>query len=133
MLRCGAGSAADSLAVVGRRNRKRSRETGATQEPVTTTDYMDADGNVLTVRDSLSPGTLRKLTEAVGSAASTTDDMWQRRGELLFERLVVSWTIAGLPLTGQKELLGRYRMADSDTRRWVRETLEGHFAMLSAS
>jgi hypothetical protein len=88
---------------------------------------------VLTLRDSLSAGTLRKLQDAVGSAASTTDDMWQRRGELLFERLAVSWTISGLPLTGQKELLGRYRMADSDTRRWVRETLEEHFRSLSGS
>jgi hypothetical protein len=50
---------------------------------------------------------------------------------MLFERLVVSWTIAGLPLTGQKELLGRYRMADSDTRRWVRERLEEHFRRLN--
>jgi hypothetical protein len=111
---------------VGRRNRKRSREA-----PAATTDYEDADGNVLTVRDSLSPGTLRKLAEQVGGSASTADDQWQRQGEMLFERLVVSWTIAGLPLTGQKELLGRYRMADSDTRRWVRERLEEHFRRLN--
>jgi len=38
----------------------------------------------------------------------------------------VSWTIAGLPLTDQKELLGRYRMADGDTRRWIRETIVAH-------
>ena len=41
---------------------------------------------------------------------------------------VLGWTIAGLPLEGQKELLGRYRMADGDTRSWVRETLERHLA-----
>jgi hypothetical protein len=114
---------------VGRRNRKRAKEGAAASS---TTDYADTDGNVLTLRESLSHGTLRKLGEAVGSAASTPDDMWQRRGELLFERLVVSWTISGLPLTGQKELLGRYRMADADTRRWVRETLEEHLRLLSA-
>jgi hypothetical protein len=51
----------------------------------------------------------------------------------MFERLTVSWTIAGLPLTGQKELLGRYRMADSETRRWVRETLERHLETLSGA
>ena len=45
---------------------------------------------------------------------------------MLFERLAVSWEIAGLPLTEQRELLGRYRMADADTRRWVRETIERH-------
>jgi hypothetical protein len=113
---------------VGRRNRKRSREAPA----ASTTDSEDADGNVLTLRDSLSPGTIRKLAEGVGSAASTADDQWQRQGELMFERLAVSWTIAGLPLTGQKELLGRYRMADADTRRWVRERLEEHFRGLNA-
>jgi hypothetical protein len=115
---------------VGRRSRKRGRDTSA---PAETTDYTDADGNVLTLRDSLSWGTRRKLDEALGSAASTRDDVWQRRGELLFERLAVSWTISGLPLTGQKELLGRYRIADSDTRRWVRETVEEHFRSLSGA
>jgi hypothetical protein len=114
---------------VGRRSRKRQQDAGA---PAATTDFTDSEGNVLTLRDGLSAGTLRKLEESLGSAASTADDMWQRRGELLFERLAVRWTISGLPLTGQKELLGRYRMADSDTRRWVRETVEEHFQTLSA-
>jgi hypothetical protein len=66
---------------VGRRSRKRA--SGDTP-PSSTTDYEDSDGNVLTLRDSLSAGTLRKLREGVGGAASTTDDMWQRQGELLF-------------------------------------------------
>ena len=113
---------------MGRRGRKRFKGGG---EAASTTDYEDAAGNVLALRDSLSAGTLRKLAEASGGAASTRDDVWQRQGELMFERLVVSWTIAGLPLTAQKELLGRYRMADSDTRRWVRERLEEHFRTLS--
>jgi hypothetical protein len=113
---------------VGRRTRRRAKHAVSA---ASTTDYEDAEGNVLTLRDSLSAGTLRKLAEASGGAASTRDDVWQRQGEMLFERLVVSWTIAGLPLTGQKELLGRYRMADSETRRWVRETLERHLESLS--
>jgi hypothetical protein len=46
--------------------------------------------------------------------------------EYLFERLAVSWEIAGLPLEGQRELLGRYRMASSDERRQVREALVEH-------
>jgi hypothetical protein len=117
---------------LGKRSRKRDRGAGA-EAPTSTTDYTDAEGNVLTLRDSLSAGTLRKLGEGVGSAASTSDDMWQRRGEMLFERLAVSWTISGLPLTGQKELLGRYRLADSDTRRWVRERLDEHFQRLSGT
>jgi hypothetical protein len=94
--------------------------------PSPTSDYTDADGNVLTLRDSLSAGTIAKLREPVGRAAASTDDVWRRRSELLFERLAVSWTIAGLPLSSQKELLGRYRMADQETQRWVRETLTEH-------
>ena len=36
------------------------------------------------------------------------------------------WEIAGLPLTEQKMLLGRYRMADAETQRWVRQTIAEH-------
>jgi hypothetical protein len=110
---------------VGRRSRRRQQKTS---EPVSTTDYADAEGNVLTVRDALSPGTLRELDALRTAPAASQDDRWQRRGELLFERLALRWTIAGLPLEGQKELLGRYRMADGETRRWIRETLERHLA-----
>ena len=108
---------------MGRRGRRRDQ---GGKQPVATTDYTDADGNVLTLRDELSRGTLRQLAKLHASPGASQDDLWQRRGELLFERLTVSWTIAGLPLEGQKELLGRFRMADSDTRRWVRDTLERH-------
>jgi hypothetical protein len=58
--------------------------------------------------------------------ASSLDDAWKRRTEMLFERLVVRWEIAGLPLTEQAMLLGRYRMADAETQRWVRETIARH-------
>src|SRR5207244_7507663 len=91
-----------------------------------TSEYRDVEGNVLTLRDSLSPGTIAKLQEPVGMAASSADDLWRRRTEMLFERFAVRWTIAGLPLSGQKELLGRYRLADQHTQRWVRETLAEH-------
>jgi hypothetical protein len=108
---------------MGRRQRRR-----ASAEPSReTTDYVDAEGNVLTLRAGLSERTLSKLRELEGGGVgASTEDRWHRRGELLFERLAVRWTIAGLPLEDQKELLGRYRMADSDTRRWVRETVEAH-------
>ena len=36
------------------------------------------------------------------------------------------WEIAGLPLSDQKMLLGRYRMADTATQQWVRETIATH-------
>jgi hypothetical protein len=101
--------------------RRRHRAT-----PPSTSDYHDAEGNVLTLRDSLSPGTVTKLQEQVGGAAASTDDVWRRRSEMLFERFAVRWTIAGLPLSGQKELLGRYRLADEETQMWVRETLAEH-------
>jgi hypothetical protein len=115
---------------MGKRQRKRAKGGaggGAPDKaPVATTDYSDPEGNVLTLRDTVSAGTVRKLQDLDSKSAASTEDMWQRREELLFERFAVRWEIAGLPLEGQHELLGRYRMADGDTRRWVRETLEAH-------
>jgi hypothetical protein len=113
---------------VGRRQRRRGREgeEPAAEPRGSATDYADAEGNVLTLRDRLSTGTLRQLESLESRPAASADDRWQRREELLFERLAVRWTIAGLPLESQKELLGRYRMADSDTRAWVRRTVDEH-------
>jgi hypothetical protein len=109
---------------VGKRQRKRKR-VGDTA-PAATTAYTDAEGNVLTLRDELSGGTLRKLADLDARPAASAEDRWQRRVEYLFERLAVRWKIAGLPLDSQKELLGRYRMASSDERRAVREALAEH-------
>jgi hypothetical protein len=102
---------------MGKRSRRRS-----TGEPVATTDYRDADGNVLTLRDELR-GSLPAEDARLGASA---DDVWRRRTELLFERYVVRWEIAGLPLEKQKDLLGRYRMADQATQQWVRQTIDRH-------
>jgi hypothetical protein len=96
------------------------------REPVETVDYTDPEGNVLTLRESLSPRTIRKIGEPPKRDAASAEDVWARRQEMLFERLVVRWEIAGLPLDDQKMLIGRYRMADSDTKRWVRETIATH-------
>jgi hypothetical protein len=93
---------------------------------VSTTDYRDAEGGVLTLRDELRPGTLRQLEQLDVKPAASAEDRWQRRAELLFERLAVRWEIAGLPLDSQKELLGRYRMATADERRWVRDAITEH-------
>src|SRR5690242_2255304 len=108
---------------MGKRSRRRGREPAA---PVTTSDYTDPDGNVLTLRDELSAGTVKKIKQLDSTPASSAEDRWQRRGELLFERLATGWTIAGLPLESQKELLGRYRMATTDERNWIRETIQEH-------
>ncbi|HET9162559.1 MAG TPA: hypothetical protein VFN89_03815 [Solirubrobacterales bacterium] len=91
-----------------------------------TVDYADEEGNVLTLRQSLSAGTIRKLGEGPATAATSQEDAWRRRQELLFERLAVRWEIAGLPLEDQKMLLGRYRMADAATQEWVRRTIADH-------
>jgi hypothetical protein len=105
---------------MAKRRKRRQREQAPTVE------YADAEGNVLVLRQTLSSGTIAKIGEAPGSAATSLDDAWHRRFELLFERLAVSWQIAGLPLTDQKMLLGRYRMADPATQQWVRETISAH-------
>jgi hypothetical protein len=108
---------------MGRRSRRRE---GKAKAPRSTSDYTDAEGNVLTLRDELSAGTRAKLDALESKPAASAEDRWKRRGEFLFERLAVRWEISGLPLEGQRELLGRYRMAGADERRWVREVLEEH-------
>ena len=68
----------------------------------------------------------REAGRGPGDGGDCQEDAWHRRAELLFERLAVRWEIAGLPLDDQKMLLGRYRMADSATQQWVRETIAKH-------
>lgn len=109
---------------MGKRGRRRARDDGA--PAAATTGYADSEGNVLELRDRLSAATEAKIAATVGGPAASGEDAWQRRTEMLFERYAVRWEIAGLPLESQKELLGRFRMADSDTRRWVRETIDRH-------
>jgi hypothetical protein len=96
------------------------------REKPASVDYVDAEGNTLSLRQSLSAGTIAKLKEGPATAATSQEDAWHRRSELLFERLAVRWEIAGLPLSEQKMLLGRYRMADQLTQQWVRETIAEH-------
>jgi len=110
---------------MGKRGRRRRREGGA-DVAAATSDYRDDEGNVLTLRDELSSGTLRKLADLDARPAASAEDRWQRRVEFLFERLAVRWEVAGLPLEGQKELLGRFRMASPDERRRVRGALAEH-------
>jgi hypothetical protein len=90
-------------------------------------EYRDGEGNVLTLRGSLKPGARREYADIL-SGGLEREDAWQRATELLFERLAVSWTISGLELTRQKELLGRYRMASAAERQFVRDALREHAA-----
>jgi hypothetical protein len=106
---------------VGRRHRQREKLAAPSSE------YRDAEGNVLTLRGSLSPASRREYVAALEGGLER-EDAWQRAAELLFERLAVSWTIAGLEITRQKELLGRYRMASNAERRFVRDALREHLS-----
>jgi hypothetical protein len=105
------------------KQRKQKRE----QLTAPPSEYRDAEGNVLTLRGSLKPGARREYAEILAGGLER-EDAWQRAAELLFERLAVSWTISGLEITRQKELLGRYRIATSEERRFVREALREHAA-----
>lgn len=109
---------------MGRRNRR--RQAGPDKVPAAVSEYTDDEGNVLTLRDDLSAGTLKALDQLDAKPGASSEDRWQRRCELLFERLAVRWEISGLPIDSQKELLGRYRMASFDERRRVRDAIDEH-------
>ncbi|NLT06906.1 MAG: hypothetical protein GXY03_11440 [Solirubrobacterales bacterium] len=113
---------------MGKRGRRKAKAGGADAAPAAVSEYRDGEGNVLTLRDELTAGTLAGLERLDAKPAASAEDRWQRRVEYLFERLAVRWEIAGLPLEGQRELLGRYRMAGSDERRAVRAALAEHLA-----
>lgn len=107
---------------MGKRNRGLGRISAAS------TDYRDDDGNVLTLRGSLSPLSRRKYAATLHDQRKTTDDSWQRAVEFLFERLVERWTIYDVPTEGQQELLRRYRVASAAERSWIRDVLRLHLA-----
>jgi len=114
---------------VGKRSRQRERLTAPSS------DYTDAEGNVLTLRGALALGARREYADTlVGKAgsgsrpAATREDAEQRALELLFERLAVRWVIAGAPIERQRELLARFRIASVGERAWVRGVLREHCA-----
>jgi len=109
---------------MGRRSRQRER---AHQAKAPSREYRDADGNTLTLRGSLPPAARREYAETLRGGLDR-DDATQRGVELLFERLAVSWTIAGLTISKQDELLGRYRLASPAERAFVRDALREHAA-----
>jgi hypothetical protein len=116
---------------VGRRQRQRShREAPPRVQPSV---YRDDEGNQLVLRGVLSASTRASYARIVSgedlSPAATTEDAWHRAAEFLFERLAVSWTIAGAPpLTSQRDLLARLRVANTDERDWLRARLREHCA-----
>ena len=109
------------MASMAKRKKKRNP-----RPEVPTEAYTDAEGNVLTLRCELSAKTIDKIGEGPVTAATSAEDAWKRRTEMLFERLAVNWEIAGLPLDDQAMLVGRYRLADPETQQWVRNTIDAH-------
>ena len=110
---------------MGRRSRRRGQEELTASE----SEYRDAEGNVLVLRGAMSVGTRRQYAESLAGSPLAREDAWQRAVELLFERLAVRWVIAGTePIERPKELLGRYRLASADERRFVRDSLRAHLA-----
>lgn len=108
---------------MGRRNRQRARERPSA--PVA--EYRDPYGNVLVLRGSLTASARREYADTLAGGLHR-DDALQRAAELLFERLAVSWTVEGLEISRQKDLLGRYRMASAPERAFVRDALREHAA-----
>ena len=81
------------------------------------------------VSGSMTVGTRQQYRDALAGSPLSQEDAWHRGVEFLFERLAVSWSVAGTePLTRQKELLARFRMASQDERRWIRDVLREHIA-----
>jgi hypothetical protein len=110
---------------VGRRSRQRAGSAQAPRAPET--DYVDPAGQVLRLRGALTPGSRLQYSEAL-AAGSSREDAEQRALELLFEHLAVSWTVAGVATSSQRELLGRLRLASPPERQWVRAMLREHCA-----
>ena len=94
-----------------------------------TSEYTSSEGDVLVLRGSMTPGTRREYADTFGGSPLSREDAWHRAVEFLFERLAVSWAVAGTdPLTRQKELLARFRMASQTERAWIRDVLREHVA-----
>jgi hypothetical protein len=96
-------------------------------------EYADDSGNTIVLRGALSAPTRASYARIQGGEdlrpGASHEDGWQRAFEFLFERLAVSWTIAGAPpLRSQRELLARLRVASVEERAWLRERLREHCA-----
>lgn len=112
---------------MGRRNRQRERAGASSSEQLSapTAEYVDAEGNTLILRGSLTPAAPSEYARVLHGGLDR-EDSWQRATELLFERLAVRWTISGVAIERQRELLGRYRMASAPERAFVRDALREH-------
>ena len=113
---------------MGKRSRQRQRQAGPDRShklAAPTSIYTDPEAGELELRGVLPPAARRQYADTL-SGGLNQEDAWQRAVELLFERLTVSWTIAGLRIERQQELIGRYRMAGAPERSFVRASLRAH-------
>jgi hypothetical protein len=121
----GSNSSAPRRPDVAKRSRRKEKLTAPSS------DYTDAEGNVITLRGSFSPASRLEYARALsgeGRPAAAQEDNWHRAVEFLFERLAVRWVIVGVPIERQREILARLRMASSDERAWIRQILREHCA-----
>jgi hypothetical protein len=112
---------------------RRQRQRGSAVARAASAEYRDSTGNALVLRGALTASTRADYARVESGSdlppGASREDAWQRAVEFLFERLAVSWTIAGAPaLTAQRELLGRLRAASPEERHWVRSCLREHCA-----
>jgi hypothetical protein len=108
---------------------KRSRARGRTDKlTAPTADYRSDTGDVLTLRGAMTPRTRQEYARTLAGNPLSQEDAWHRSVEFLFERLAVRWEISGVTTEGQRDLLGRLRMATQEERRFVRDALRAHLA-----
>lgn len=121
---------------MGKRSRQRAKQgsdsptgplAGELEQPFSLPPsvYSDPEAGELELRAVLTPKARAEYGRTL-SGGLNQEDAWQRATELLFERLAVAWTISGLRIEKQKELIGRYRMASVVERRFVRDSLREH-------
>jgi hypothetical protein len=106
---------------------KRGRARGKGQKlTAPEREYVSPQGDALVLRGALTPKTRRQYHDVLHGNTLSQEDAWQRAVELLFERLAVRWVVSDVPTEGQRELLGRFRVATTDERRWIRDVLREH-------
>jgi hypothetical protein len=113
--------------------RQRQREHSQVPSPPPPSAYRDEEGNTIALRCVLSAPTRMSYARIASGEdlppGASREDAWQRAVEFLFERLAVSWSIAGAPaITAQRELLARLRVASPQERGWLRARLREHCA-----
>ena len=115
---------------MGRRSRRRAQGSPPPGAPATSYEHLEH--GTLVLRGALSPATRAEYRAIASGEAlrpgAAREDAWHRQVEFLFERLAESWEVAGVPTTGQRELLTRLRVATGPERAWVRDVLREHLA-----